>query len=237
MPRLPFRRSEPADGFDPDLLSRQPDRPAADRQPAAAPGDQEPTRTKGSRRTRPVDPLEFELNPWVMRGTEMMYGYVVAAELILVAILELTDTHGKGAPAHPATALSIAGLAASVLMVGLLQTRNRTFVALSTILASLLIDLPSVPNNLVLAKLFAVFIPILYGIVLVRRRSRSAQIRQQAGLDPAPARSGGRGSGGSGGRRGGRPGDTKTPAAPTRTSGRYTPPKSKRTQSGSSRRR
>jgi hypothetical protein len=215
------------EGFDPNLLSGRSEEPVADRPASSPPTEQETA--KASRKGRPVDPIEFELNPWVMRGTEMMYGYVVAAELILVAILELTDTHGKGAPAHPATGLSIAGLAASVLMIGLLQTRNRTFVALSTILASLLIDLPSVPNNLVLAKLFAVFIPILYGIVLVRRRSRSAQIRQQAGIDPAPGRSGGRGQG--------RRGAAKPAAAPTRTSGRYTPPKSKRTQSGSSRRR
>lgn len=228
MARLPFRRAGRVDGFDPDLLSRQTEGPARGRHASSPPAEQEPA--KASRRTRPVDPIEFELNPWVMRGTEMMYGYVVAAELILVAILELTDTHGKGAPAHPATGLSIAGLAASVLMIGLLQTRNRTFVALSTILASLLIDLPSVPNNLVLAKLFAVFIPIVYGIVLVRRRSRSAQVRQQAGIEQAaPGRSGGRGPG--------RRGAAKPAATPTRTSGRYTPPKSKRTKSGSSRRR
>ena len=223
MARLPFRRSDRVEGFDPNLLDHDP--PPV---PAEHREDRPRSARRANRKDRPVDPLEYELDPWVTRGNETLYGYVIGAELILMAILELTDTHGKGAPAHPATWMSVAGLVASVLMLGLLQTKNRTFVALSTILASLLIDLPSVPNSLVMAKLFAVFIPIVYGIVLVRRRSRSAQIRQQAGIDTAPAT--GRGRTDRSGKGGSNP-------APVRTTGRYTPPKSKRTQSGSSRKR
>ena len=43
------------------------------------------------------------LKPSAMRGNEALWGYVVAGELIVVSILNLMVTHGKGAPAHPNT--------------------------------------------------------------------------------------------------------------------------------------
>ena len=47
----------------------------------------------------PVDDLD--LKPTAMRSPKPLYGYVVAAELIVVSILNLTVTHGNGAPRIP----------------------------------------------------------------------------------------------------------------------------------------
>jgi hypothetical protein len=171
-----------------------------------------------------VDPAELELKPSEMRGTEAMYGYVVALELIVVAILELTVTHGKGAPVHPDTALAAGGLGASVVLLGIIAARkNRTLIALATILAALVVDLPAVPDRLALTKLFAVFIPLAYGIILIRRRTKSATARQRAGLDPeGPRRTSNR--------------TGKAPVAKPVTTGRYTPPKAKREEATKKRR-
>lgn len=165
---------------------------------------------------RPVDPADLELNPSDMRGTETMYGYLVAVELMVVAVLELTVTTGKGAPAHPETALAAAGLAVSAAVLAVIRARkNRTLIAFAVIIAALVVDLPPVPDRLALAKIFAVFIPLAYGLVLIRRRTRSATARQRAGLDPGP-----RSKAAPRGRQ-------ATSKKPVRT-GRYTPPKSRR---------
>lgn len=171
-----------------------------------------------------VDPAELELKPSEMRGSEATYGYVVALELIVVAILELTITHGKGAPKHPQTALAVGGLAVSVVLLVIIALRkNRTLVAFATIVAALVVDLPGVPDRLALSKIFAVFIPLAYGIILIRRRSKSAAARQRAGLDPeGPRRSPEKAS--------------RAPAAKTVATGRYTPPKAKREDAGKKRR-
>ena len=163
-----------------------------------------------------VDPLELELRPSDTRGTEAMYGYVVA--------LELTVTHGKGAPTHPATGLALGGLGASVLVLGIIaRWKNRTVIALATIAAALVVDLPAVPDRLAVAKVFAVFIPLLYGIVLIRRRTKSTNIRRRAGLDPeGPRRTRDKAA-------------TSSSAKPVST-GRYTPPKAKRQEEAKKRR-
>src|SRR6185437_4594312 len=63
---------------------------------------------------------DASLKPATMRGTEPLYGYVVAIELIGVSILNLTVTHGTGAPAHPPTRLSVIGLIGSIALIGVI---------------------------------------------------------------------------------------------------------------------
>ncbi len=67
----------------------------------AAPLVDEPERRAARSAASPEDDLD--LKPTAMRRPEPLYGYVVGLELIFVSILNLTVTHGKGAPAHPAT--------------------------------------------------------------------------------------------------------------------------------------
>ena len=93
--RRPLRRTPATSGS----TSRTPDaRPAA---PAGGPS-LEPGRDAPRMRPSPEDDLD--LKPTAMRRPEPLYGYVVGLELIFISILNLTVTHGKGAPAHPATA-------------------------------------------------------------------------------------------------------------------------------------
>src|SRR5262245_21643735 len=90
---------------------------------------------------------ELSLKPNAMRGNEAMYGYLVALELVAVAIVNLTVTHGAGAPKHPQTALSLVGLAASIALVLIIRTGNRMIVSLSAIGAAFFVTLPAVPNS------------------------------------------------------------------------------------------
>jgi membrane protein implicated in regulation of membrane protease activity len=166
-----------------------------------------------------------------MRGTESLYGYVIALELVAIAIFNLTDTHGKGAPAHPNPTLSIVGLAAAVGIVGVIvSTRNRFFVGIYAIVAAFLVSAPKVPNSLQVTHLLAVAIPAVYAVVLTRRQSkdRAAQTNSRRSQTPGrrqtaierrsqlQARRGQRGRAGA-----------AQPTGPARNR-RYTPPKQKR---------
>jgi hypothetical protein len=182
---------------------------------------------------------EADLKPSAMRGPEPLYGYVVAAELLVVAILNLTDTHGPGAPAHPDTALAAAGILGAAAVVAAIRfTRHRMIVAFVTIAAAFLVSVPKIPNSLELVHVIAIAVPFVYAFILTQRqnKARVADIKQ--------ARAGGSTSGGSragrtaaarraeteAGRRDrrGRRG-VPEPSGP-KASNRYTPPKPKRPQ-------
>jgi hypothetical protein len=180
---------------------------------------------------------EGNLKPSAMRGTEPLYGYVVAAEILVVAILNLTDTHGAGAPAHPQTALAAVGiLGAAAVAAAIRFTRHRMVVAFVSIAAAFLVSVPKIPKSLELVHIFAIAIPFVYAFILTQRqnKARATEIRE--------ARAAGSGSGGSrAGRtaaargaetqaqrreRRGRRG-VPEPSGP-KASNRYTPPKPKR---------
>ena len=200
------------------------------------PGDPEPPDPEFD------EPSAPELPPSRMRGTESLYGYVVALELLVVAVLNLTVRTGAGAPAHPQTALQIVGIAASVALVGVLQLRSRTIAGFGAIVAAFFVTLPKVPNSLSLAHILALAVPLIYGLVLTQRQRRAI------GSVRGNRRGGGRTAGGEsagGGRRGGSAvasrrdrtapsgrGRRGRAAAPEpsgpRPNARYTPPKAKR---------
>ncbi len=173
--------------------------------------------------------------PSRMQGNEALYGYVVAAELIVVAVLNLADTHGPGAPAHPQTVLSLIGLATSLLLAAVVQTRSRFIVPFAAILAAFFVTLPRVPTSLSLAHILALIIPVIYAFVLTQRQrkaataqiraAREAGARTQARKKDAtsrPARTG------PGGGIFGRWRKTKDVPTGPQKNRRYTPPKSKR---------
>ena len=173
----------------------------------------------------PADDLD--LNPTDMRSPEPLYGYVVALELIAVSILNLTLTHGKGAPTHPSTTLSLIGLVASLAVLGIVRTHHRLIVGFSAVIAAFFVTLPKVPDSLSTTHLLALFIPVIYAFVLTQRQRKAATARQRAGRSaasrPAPAAS--TAAAGSGGRR--RRKKATVPTGPT-ANRRYTPPKAKR---------
>jgi hypothetical protein len=182
-----------------------------------------------------------------MRGTEVLYGYVVAAELLVVAVLNLVIRSGPGAPTHPDTTLEIVGLVAALAFFPLILVRNRTVVGLGAIVVALFVaTLPRTPRSLSIPHLLAVAVPFVYGLILTQRQRRA--IGKSAARRPARDRS--RRSDGSdrsrsrarsnqrrpergrdaGGRRGRGRSQLPPPSGP-RASARYTPPKAKRTGS------
>jgi hypothetical protein len=118
-----------------------------------------------------------------MRGNETMWGYLVAAELIIVSILNLTVTHGPGAAKHPETALSVVGLAASIALVPIIRlTQHRFIVPLAAIGAAFFVTLPTqVPNSVRTAHILALLVPVVYAFVLTQRQRRAATAQAKAG--------------------------------------------------------
>jgi hypothetical protein len=174
---------------------------------------------------------ELDLKPSAMRGTEAMYGYVVALELFVVAILNLAVTHGPGAPAHPQTTLALVGMVASVALVAIIQTKNRMIVSLAAIGAAFFVTLPAVPNSLRAVHLLALIVPVIYAFVLTQRQRRATTALNRAGRTArsnaarAPATKGAPAED----RNRRRAGKAKKGAAGAPTaSARYTPPKPKR---------
>lgn len=127
-----------------------------------------------------VEIVEDDLPAGVMRGTEPLYGYVVALELAVVAVLSLVITHGKGAPKHPARPLEIAGLVGAIALIGLIQTKKRFLVGFGTMVVTLLVVLPGVPSSLLVVHFIALVIAFLYGYTLTRRQNK-ARLAQTKG--------------------------------------------------------
>lgn len=176
-----------------------------------------------------------DLPPSRMRGTEPLYGYVVALELLVVAILNIVISKGKGAPAHPQTGLQIIGVVAPLVLVGLIQSRNRTMVGFAAIVAAFFVTLPKVPTQLAVAHVLALAVPLVYGLVITQRQRRAMGNSARRGGRRGPAADGARSGGapasagtGAARRRGGRRGVKEEVPAGPRPNARYTPPKTKR---------
>ena len=177
------------------------------------------------------------LKPSAMRRPEPLYGYVVALELLVVSILNLTITKGKGAPAHPNTGLAVAGVAAAIGLAAIIfRFKHRTVVGFAAIAAAFVVNLSRGPNSLAVAHVFALVFPFAYAFIITQRQRKlmTAQLKAARAGGGAGSRSGGRAGGagsrrsagaGSGRRRGSAP--APKPSGP-RPNARYTPPKPKR---------
>jgi len=165
-----------------------------------------------------------------------MYGYLVAAELLVVAILNLTDTHGAGAPAHPEKLLSAVGILAAVAVAATIRfTRHRMVVGFVTIAAAFVVSLPKVPRSLNVVHVITIAIPLIYAFILTQRqnKARMAEIKQARAGGSSEGRTGGKAAGGRSAspasRRERRRHGGEQQTGP-KASNRYTPPKPKRPQ-------
>ena len=191
-------------------------------QAGTAAEDSQTPAPRAPRGRRAAAPLPDDgLKASAMRGSEPLYGYVVALELVVVGVLNLTVTSGAGAPTHPSTALGAVGVAAAISLFGFLQTRNRVIVAFAVIVAAFFVNLPKVPNSLAIAHVFALAFPFAYSLVLTQRHRKRMKGELQAARTRRPATPPARRS-----RRNAKT-DTAQPSGP-RLSARYTPPKTKR---------
>ena len=223
MARFSLRR--PPAGQDPDGDDFGPEEMTVD-EPAPA--------ASGRRRASAAPWVDDGLKPSAMRRPEPLYGYVVALELLVVSVLNLTVTKGKGAPAHPNTGLAVAGVAASVALAAIIfKVRHRTFVGFAAIAAAFVVNLSRGPSSLAVAHIFALVFPFAYAFIITQRQRKQMTAELKAARANAEPRAGG-------GRAGGRsPAPTarrKGTAAPAakgpRPNARYTPPKPKRPKPG-----
>ena len=180
-----------------------------------------------------ADPVVDDgLKPSAMRRPEPLYGYVVALELLVTSILNLTVTTGKGAPVHPNTGLAAAGVAASVALAAIIfRFKHRTVVGFSAIAAAFVVNMSQGPDSLRVAHIFALVFPFAYAFIITQRQRKLMTQQLKA------ARRGGRAApgAGAGGRRAGagtgpsrRRGSPPPVSSGPRPNARYTPPKPKR---------
>ena len=172
----------------------------------------------------PEAPLGDGSKPSTMQGNEYLYGHLVAALLVAVAILNFAIRHGVGAPKHPATGLDVIGLVAAIALFPLLRTRNRFVAPFAAVIAAFFITLPHGPNSLQSVHVVAIIFPLVYALVLTQRQRKAAMAQVKTG--GARGRSP-RSRGLESARKNTKQTNPKQPVTPTR-SGRYTPPKSKR---------
>lgn len=203
-----------------NLIRRRPSTPGPEVALSQANETSTPPPPSPGRQARPSPP-DDGLKPSAMRGSEPLYGYVVALELVVVGILNLTITSGAGAPTHPSTALGAVGVAAAISLFGFLQTKNRVLVAFAVIAVAFLVNLPKVPNSLALAHVFALAFPFAYSLILTQRHRKrmkghleAARTRRVVASQSQRSRRKDKGA-------------IAQPGVP-RPSARYTPPKSKR---------
>jgi hypothetical protein len=144
----------------------------------------------------------------------------VAAVLVGMAVLELTVTHGVGAPKHPERAWAIIGLVTGLVTTATLRLRRRLLTAFAAVISAFFVSYPKVPNSLVLAKTVTLIAPLAFAFVMSQRErkaTRAARGRTTAAERRAEVRSRGRQR------------SAATPSAKSRpTTGRYTPPKARR---------
>lgn len=161
--------------------------------------------------------------PSAMQGNEFLYGHVVAAILIAVAIANFLLRHGAGAPKNPPTTLDAIGLLAAIAVVPILRTRNRFIAPFASVIAAFFVTFPRGPNSLQSIHILAIIFPLVYALVLTQRQRKAAI---------AQAKTGGSAASSPRPRRRKRSKDDEAdssehPKGPT-PNRRYTPPKAKR---------
>jgi len=125
--------------------------------------------------------------PSAMQGNEYIYGHVVAAILIAVAIANFIVRHGAGAPKKPQTALEIIGLVAALALLPILQTRNRFIAPFAAVIAAFFVTFPRGPNSIQSLHVLAIIFPLVYALLLTQRQRKAAIAQAKSGGAVRPA--------------------------------------------------
>jgi uncharacterized membrane protein YgcG len=174
-------------------------------------------------------PVSDGLPPIQLREWEIPAAYVVAVVVVVVAVLEFTVTTGKGAPKNPSVVLPSVALVAAAAQAISVRFGNRLITAFLGIVAGITVGYTKTPDSLSLLRDIGLFLPFIYGFVVIQRQSRA----QRAITGPRGRRGRGAAGGGGGGRQ-----SSKTPEATgPKANRRYTPPKAKAPEERSGRRR
>lgn len=153
------------------------------------------------------------LRPMELREWEIPAGYAVAGVIVLLAILELTVTHGKGAVKNPSPVLPLLAVVMALVQAATIRFKNRLLTALTGVAGGLLIVATRVPDSLAVPHSFGFLVPIIYAFLVTNRHNRA----QRALRGPRNQARGG-------GRRGSNA--APEPTGP-KASRRYTPPRPK----------
>ncbi len=193
-------------GRTPDLLDGNFDRPARPPKPP-------------KEASAPVDPKR-------MQPDEIRYGYIVAAVLIVVAVVNMTVTTGKGAPKNPPYLLSAIGIVLALAMIVLMRAHRRMLAPFAAVASAFCVTFGKTPNSLVAAHLVAIIAPVIWAFWVTQRSNKAIRAeRIEAAKAKREARQTGRKQGASqpGGRGRRKEAEQTGPAA----NRRYTPPKTK----------
>lgn len=153
------------------------------------------------------------LPPIELRDWEIPAGYAIAGLIVLIAILELTVTTGKGAAKNPSTILPLLALVLGVAQAVSIRWKNRIVTALIGVAGGLLVGVTRVPDSIGIPHSLGFLAPVVYAFLVTNRHNRAQ--RALRGPRNQPQR---------GARRG-----AKTAPEPTgpKASRRYTPPRPK----------
>lgn len=156
---------------------------------------------------------ERTLRPIELRDWEIPVAYALGGLITLLAILELTITHGPGAVKNPSPILPLIALVAGVAQIATVRFKNRFVSALVGVAGGLLVGTARVPTALGIPHSIGFLAPLVYAFLVTNRHNRA----QRALRGPRTQ-----------GQRGGRRGSKAEPE-PTgpKANRRYTPPKPK----------
>ena len=212
------------------------ERPAPSPDVPAAPASVSPptgraplmTRIAGAIDKRGDAPAQLSA-PLRMQGNEPNFGYVVAAILVVIPVVFLTDATGKGAPAHPSSLAPAIAVVLALVMAASIRLSNRILTAFLGVTSTLAISATQTPNSVRFLSTVDLLFALGFAMWVTLRQSKArnavlAERRRanQAARGARPA--GGAGSRPARGRRGRKAAETAEPAGPP-PSARYTPPK------------
>jgi hypothetical protein len=177
-------------------------------------------------KVRGSDTPADDLPPSRLRGTEITYAYGVGAVIAIAGIIMLVVTKGKGAPVHPQPIWAALGIVFGVATILSVRFSHRMLTALVAIAGGFVSGQARTPNSLSGIKIVALIAPVLYGVVIFRRQSKADRVvRGQTPRQTPAERRAARAAGGKG-RRGAA--EARPVPGQPKASGRYTPPKSSR---------
>lgn len=183
--------------------------------------DDEPLPPARWSRPRP-DPAPAELKPIDLRDWEIPAGYVVAGLIVVAAVIELTITHGQGAPPTPPRILPGVSIVLAIGVALTIRFRNRIVTGIAAAAAALVLSFVQVPVSVGVVRVVGFIAAFAYAFIIIQRQSsaqrrlnREARERGRGGA----SRGGSTGRGGQGGR------NAPEPTSGPRASRRYTPPK------------
>ena len=113
-------------------------------------------------------------SPSEMQGSEELYGYIVAAELLLASVISFLTRHSAGVPANQVqTWKYVASFAAALALIPVIRTRRRMAAGFASIIAAFVVSLPPGTKSQQLIHVLVLVIPLAYALLLTQRQRKA----------------------------------------------------------------